>query len=155
MASSTHDNTMPPPSFSRVAAVTGANKGIGLTIVRQLALGYPSSALKPCEGEEKGGGRFLIYLCSRDQKRGEEAVKKIENDGLLKEAKALVKDGGLTDVRYYGLDVGVEESVMGFKGFLEREHGAQGGIDVVVNNAGVAMRGFGILNSRLPYLSEF
>jgi carbonyl reductase 1 len=63
---------MAPSSFSRVAIVTGANKGIGLAIVRQLALRYPSSPLN--------NGPILIYLTARDKSRGETAVKDIHND---------------------------------------------------------------------------
>ena len=128
---------MPPPHFSRIAAVTGANKGIGLAIVRHLALRYPSSPLN------NDGGHFLIYLCARDKKRGEEAVRMlVENDEQLKKAKALVGEGGLTSVRYAGVDISRKESILDFKGFLEREHPE--GIDVVVNNAGIAMSGFGM-----------
>lgn len=54
---------MPPQPFTRIAAVTGANKGIGLAVVRNLALQYPSSPLY-------NGGPLLIYLCARDRSRG-------------------------------------------------------------------------------------
>lgn len=134
---------MPPPHFSRIAAVTGANKGIGLAIVRHLALQYPSSPLN------NDGGPLLIYLCARDKKRGEDAVRMlVESDELLKRAKALVGDGGSTTVKYHGVDISRGESVEDFKGFLEREH--PDGIDVVVNNAGIAMNGFGMLCPALP-----
>lgn len=137
LPSSSHD-TMPPPTFSRIAAVTGANKGIGLAIVRHLALQYPSSPL------DNDGGPLLIYLCARDKKRGEDAVRMlVESDESLKRAKALVGDGGSTTVKYHGVDISRRESVEDFKGFLEREHPE--GIDVVVNNAGIAMNGFGML----------
>lgn len=145
------NTTMPrtPRPFSRIAAVTGANKGIGLAIVRNLALQYPSS---PLNNNDNNGGPLLIYLCARDKARGENAVKVIENDARLKEAKALMRDGGLTEVRYHGLDIGRRESVLDFVGFLEREH--EGGIDVVVNNAGIAMEGFGGYTALSPvYLS--
>ena len=128
-----HDATM--PHFSRIAAVTGANKGIGLAIVRNLALQYPSSAFN--------NGPLLIYLCARDKGRGEDAVKALESDAQLKKAKALVRDGGLTTVMYHGLDISKTKSVLDFAGFLEREHPE--GIDVVVNNAGIAMNGFGMV----------
>lgn len=129
---------MPPPHFSRIAAVTGANKGIGLAIVRHLALQYPSSPLN------NDGGPLLIYLCARDKKKGKTAIRMlVESDELLKRAKALVGDGGSTTVKYHGVDVSRRESVERFKGFLERKHPE--GIDVVVNNAGIAMGGFGML----------
>ena len=129
------------PHFSRIAAVTGANKGIGLAIVRNLALQYPSSAFN--------NGPLLIYLCARDKGRGEDAVKALEDDAQLKKAKALVQHGGLTTVKYHGLDVSKTKSILDFAGFLEKEHPE--GIDMVVNNAGIAMNGFGMLSSqRLP-----
>ena len=59
----------------------------------------------------------------------------VESDESLK--------GGLTTVKYHGVDISTKESVEDFKGFLEREHPE--GIDVVVNNAGIAMNGFGIV----------
>lgn len=116
------------PQFSRIAAVTGANKGIGLAIVRNLALQYPSSAFN--------NGPLLIYLCARDKGRGEDAVKALEGDAQLRKAKALVQHGGLTTVKYHGLDISKTKSILDFAAFLEKEH--PGGIDMVVNNAGVA-----------------
>lgn len=130
------------PHFSRIAAVTGANKGIGLAIVRNLALQYPSSALND--------GPLLIYLCARDKGRGEDAVTSIGSDAQLKAAKALAAEGGLTTVRYHGLDISRTKSVLDFAGFLEKEHPE--GIDVVVNNAGIAMNGFGTTTHCPPYL---
>lgn len=48
--------------------VTGANKGIGLCIVRGL-----------CKNK---GEADVVYLCSRDKERGEAAVKSLEEEGL-------------------------------------------------------------------------
>ena len=121
------------PQFSRIAAVTGANKGIGLAVVRNLALQYPSSAFN--------SGPLLIYLCARDRGRGEEAVKTLEGDVQLKKAKALVQDGGLTTVEYHGLDISNTKSIADFAGFVAEKYPE--GIDMVVNNAGIAMNGFG------------
>jgi carbonyl reductase 1 len=123
------------PSFTRVTAVTGANKGIGLAIVRNLALHYPKSAFND--------GALLIYLTARDKARGEAALESIHNDTQLKKAKALAQDGGLATVRFKQLDISERESIEEFAGFLRREHPK--GIDAVVNNAGIAMNGFGML----------
>ncbi|KAI9761894.1 MAG: hypothetical protein M1840_001547 [Geoglossum simile] len=120
-------------SYSRVGLVTGANKGIGLATVRNLALQYPASAFN--------NGPLLIYLTSRDKSRGEEALESISNDAQLKKAKALVADGGLVDVRHHALDIAKATTIQSFADFLQKEHPQ--GIDFVVNNAGIAMSGFG------------
>jgi carbonyl reductase 1 len=139
-------------SYSRISVVTGANKGIGLAIgmcsnffygilfssftrplVRNLALQYPSSTFN--------NGPLLIYLTARNTSRGEAAVKALYSDDQLIKAKALRKDGGLTDIRYHDLDISEPNSIKVFGEFLVKEH--PDGIDVVVNNAGVAMNGFG------------
>ncbi|KAK6239890.1 hypothetical protein QUC31_005359 [Theobroma cacao] len=52
-------------SFQRYAVVTGANKGIGLEICRQLA--------------SKG---VMVVLTARDEKRGLEALEKLKDSGL-------------------------------------------------------------------------
>ncbi|KAK5132823.1 hypothetical protein LTR08_008625 [Meristemomyces frigidus] len=117
---------------SRVAAVTGANKGIGLAIVRNLALQYPSSPLH--------SGPFLIYLTARSAERGAEAVKTLNNDPQLKKAKVLAQDGGETTIKFRELDISQSKSIQAFSEFLKTEHPE--GIDIVINNAGIAMQGF-------------
>ena len=122
-------------SYKRVAAVTGANKGIGFAIVRNLALQYPKSAFN--------NGPLLIYLTARDQSRGEAALKDVHSDSQLKKAKALAEDGGLSTVKYHTLDISEKKSIDDFATFLKKEHPQ--GIDFVINNAGIAMTGFGRL----------
>ena len=122
-------------SFSRVAAVTGANKGIGLAIVRQLALQYPKSPFN--------NGPLLIYLTARDKSRGEAALESIQNDVQLKTAKALAQDGGLATVKFRQLDISERGSIEEYAGFLTREHPK--GLDAVINNAGIALNGFGMM----------
>ncbi|KAM3421537.1 hypothetical protein BST61_g1926 [Cercospora zeina] len=120
------------PVSSRVAAVTGANKGIGLAIVRQLALQYPKSPLR--------SGPFLIYLTARSAERGAAAVEELHDDPQLRDAKVLQQDGGQTTISYHPLDISQTKSVQDFRDYLQKEHPE--GIDVVINNAGIAMQGF-------------
>lgn len=126
---------------SRIAAVTGANKGIGLAIgahsiksstiqqaltisspVRNLALTYHKSPLR--------SGPFTIYLTARSPERGSEAVKTLEQDPQLREAKVLARDGGDTTISYHALDISKRESVEQFRDFLRKEH--PHGIDAVM-----------------------
>ncbi|KAL8914307.1 MAG: hypothetical protein Q9171_001027 [Xanthocarpia ochracea] len=109
----------------------------GLAIVRNLALQYPSSSFN--------SGPLLIYLTARDQGKGEAAVKALQDDPQLKKARALARDGGLASVKYYPLDISKPQSIKDFASFLKEEHSE--GIDMVVNNAGIAMDGFGMLRS--------
>src|SRR2546423_9809579 len=105
---------MAPSSFSRVAVVTGANKGIGLAIVRQLALQYPSSSFN--------NGPVLIYLTARDKSRGEAAVKDIHNDPHLAKPRALDSQGGLSTVKYHGLDIADQSSIDEFVTTMKKAH---------------------------------
>ncbi|EFQ93021.1 hypothetical protein PTT_09714 [Pyrenophora teres f. teres 0-1] len=123
--------TVQGSSYGR-RVVTGANKGIGLAIVRQLALQYPQSPLN--------NGSFLIYLTARDQGRGEAAIKSLEQDAQLKQAKALKADGGLSEIRFHLLDITSSSSIKGLADHLKQTH--SDGIDFVINNAGIAMEGF-------------
>lgn len=119
-------------SYSRVAAVTGANKGIGLAIVRQLALQYPKSSFN--------NGPLLIYLTARNEERGKAALDTINSDATLKKAKALRADGGLSEVKYLPLDIDSQESIQSFASQLKTDH--PDGIDFLINNASIAMQGF-------------
>jgi carbonyl reductase 1 len=101
--------------------------------VRNLALQYPRSALND--------GPLLIYLAARDGGRGDAAVQRLQHDPQLLRAKALAHDGGLTHLQYRQLDISDRGSIDSFCAFLTKEHPE--GIDVLVNNAGVALDGFG------------
>lgn len=89
----------------KIALVTGANKGIGLEIVRQLS---------------QGG--FQVFLTARDRQRGEEASKRLQQDGL--------------NVEFLQLDVTDEASIEQLVKELESriDH-----LDVLVNNAGILL----------------
>ena len=90
----------------RVFLVTGANKGIGLSTTRALC---------------KLPGDNLVYLGSRNEQRGKEAVKLLEGEGL--------------SPRLLLIDIEDDESVKAARDFLKATHG---GLDVLVNNAGFA-----------------
>ncbi|XP_035662594.1 carbonyl reductase [NADPH] 1-like [Branchiostoma floridae] len=90
--------------MSRVAVVTGANKGIGLAIVKGLCKQFDGT----------------VYLTARDESKGQEAVKELNEQGC--------------QPRFHQLDVLSLDSIHRFKQHLEKEHQ---GLDVLVNNAGV------------------
>ncbi|KAG7136297.1 hypothetical protein HYQ45_006122 [Verticillium longisporum] len=115
---------------ARIGVVTGANKGIGLAVVRQLALQYPKSHIE--------NGSFLVYLTSRDDTRGKEAVASLEQE--LQKSKVLATDGGATEVKHHQLDISDSKSIKTLADYLKKEH--PDGIDFVINNAGIALEGF-------------
>jgi carbonyl reductase 1 len=92
----------------KLAVVTGANRGIGLEIARQLG--------------RKG---LRVVVGSRDAGDGRTA------------AVALVAEGIAADARE--LDVTREETVRALAAWVRDAHG---GLDVLVNNAGVVLDGF-------------
>uniref|UniRef100_A0A7N0UEJ2 Short-chain dehydrogenase/reductase n=1 Tax=Kalanchoe fedtschenkoi TaxID=63787 RepID=A0A7N0UEJ2_KALFE len=59
-------DTVANPTTQRYAVVTGANKGIGFEVVRQLA-----------------SKQVVVVLTARDEKRGLEAVEKLRAEGLF------------------------------------------------------------------------
>ncbi|KAM3704115.1 hypothetical protein ACJW31_04G151200 [Castanea mollissima] len=81
------------PESKRVAVVTGANKGIGLEISRQLAL-----------------NGVKVILTARDVKRGTEAVETL-------------KAAGYSDLSFHQLDVSDPVSFSAFVNFIKTEFG--------------------------------
>ncbi|XP_052170709.1 (+)-neomenthol dehydrogenase-like isoform X2 [Diospyros lotus] len=91
------------PNKNRYAVVTGSNKGIGFEICRQLA----------CNG-------VLVVLTARDQKKGLEAVEKLNGCGL-------------SDlVFFHQLDVVEPSSIASLVDFIKTKFGR---LDILVNNA--------------------
>lgn len=90
----------------KVAIVTGSNKGIGFAIVKGLCSRFDG----------------VVYLTSRDEKRGAEAVSELEKLGLRP--------------RYHQLDVSDKTSVQKFRDHIKESHA---GIDILVNNAAIAI----------------
>jgi NAD(P)-dependent dehydrogenase (short-subunit alcohol dehydrogenase family) len=76
-----------------VAVVTGANKGIGLEIVRQLA---------------KEG--ITVVLTARDETRGKEALESLKSQGLH-------------NVNFHPLDVTSQESILALADWLRKTYG--------------------------------
>ncbi|KAI4150951.1 MAG: hypothetical protein LQ340_003796 [Diploschistes diacapsis] len=105
----------------RVMSLISPNQGIGLAIVRNLALQYPKASLN--------SGPFLVYLTARDQSRGEEALRSLRRDPQLSSAGALREHGGLTDIAFHTLDISSTKSIQDFAAFLNKEH--PDGIDIV------------------------
>ncbi|CAH2063271.1 unnamed protein product [Thlaspi arvense] len=91
----------------RYAVVTGANKGIGLEICRQLA-----------------SNGIIVVLTSRDEQRGLEAV------------ETLKKELGVSDqsLIFHQLDVSDPASITSLAEFVKNQFGK---LDILVNNAGV------------------
>ena len=92
---------------SKVAIVTGSNKGIGFAIVKALCSKF--------DGD--------VFLTSRNEDRGLEAVMKLENEGLR--------------AKYHQLDVNDVESI---KRLRDNTVSTYGGIDILINNAGIAFK---------------
>lgn len=63
---------------------------------------------------------------------------------MLKQLKVLVQDGGVTTIKFWALDISDESSIHAFRDFVKETH--KEGIDVLINNAGIALTGFGIVH---------
>ncbi|NWQ69303.1 CBR1 reductase, partial [Neopipo cinnamomea] len=90
-----------------VAVVTGSNKGIGFAIVRALCQQFPGD----------------VYLTARDPGRGQEAVAKLQQEGLRP--------------LFHQLDIDDLRSIRALRDFLKEKYG---GLNVLVNNAGIAFK---------------
>eukprot|EP00088_Acartia_fossae_P053007 TRINITY_DN6015_c0_g1_i11.p1 TRINITY_DN6015_c0_g1~~TRINITY_DN6015_c0_g1_i11.p1 ORF type:complete len:290 (-),score=84.42 TRINITY_DN6015_c0_g1_i11:580-1449(-) len=93
--------------MSKVAVVTGSNKGIGLGIVRSLCKKYDGA----------------VYLTSRDEGRGQQAIDQLKGEGL--------------NPNFHQLDIDSKESVEKLRNYMKEKYG---GIDVLVNNAAIAFK---------------
>eukprot|EP00551_Chaetoceros_affinis_P002936 CAMPEP_0203645164 /NCGR_PEP_ID=MMETSP0088-20131115/10637_1 /ASSEMBLY_ACC=CAM_ASM_001087 /TAXON_ID=426623 /ORGANISM="Chaetoceros affinis, Strain CCMP159" /LENGTH=278 /DNA_ID=CAMNT_0050501885 /DNA_START=126 /DNA_END=962 /DNA_ORIENTATION=- len=100
---------------TRIAVVTGANKGIGFQIALQLA--------------QSGLFTDLVLAC-RDKDRGQEAQQRIEAE--------LQQKGNVCSVSYEQLTIGEEGS---HDNFFSTMNGRYGELHVLVNNAAMAFKG--------------
>ncbi|XP_071943368.1 carbonyl reductase [NADPH] 1-like [Antedon mediterranea] len=92
----------------KIALVTGGNKGIGFAIVRAL-----------CKELQNG----IVYLTSRNEERGKDAVEELKKEGL--------------NPHFHQLDIDSSESIDRLRDFLKSTHG---GLDILVNNAAIAFK---------------
>ncbi|XP_063126921.1 carbonyl reductase [NADPH] 1-like [Rattus norvegicus] len=81
------------PSYNRVALVTGANKGIGFAITRDLCRKFPGD----------------VVLTARDEARGRAAVQQLQAEGL--------------SPRFHQLDIDNPQSICALRDFLRKEYG--------------------------------
>ncbi|KAM0949461.1 putative short-chain dehydrogenase/reductase SDR, NAD(P)-binding domain superfamily [Dioscorea sansibarensis] len=81
------------PTEKRIAVVTGANKGIGFEIVKQLS-----------------NNGIMVLITARDEKGGTEAVEKLINSGV-------------SDVVFHQLDVSDSSSVVSLAQFIKTKFG--------------------------------
>eukprot|EP00064_Thunnus_orientalis_P020682 superscaffoldBa00005824_g20826 len=92
---------------TKVAVVTGSNKGIGLAIVRALC--------KQFQGD--------VYLTARDVGRGQEAVKSLDSEGLkakfhqldINDLNSIITAAAFFKDKYGGVDVLVNNAGIAFK----------------------------------------
>lgn len=92
---------------TKVAVVTGSNKGIGFAIVRGLCKRF------------KG----VVYLTSRDINRGKDAVAKLNKEGLhpnfhqldITEPKSIERFRDYLNTNYGGIDILVNNAAIAFK----------------------------------------
>lgn len=99
---------MEPAPAARCAIVTGANKGIGFEICKQLA--------------EKG---IVVVLTSRDERRGKEALQRLK----------LEIDVSDDAVIFHQLDVADPPTIAALVDFIKIKFGK---LDILVNNAGIS-----------------
>ncbi|CAG8432928.1 6074_t:CDS:2 [Diversispora eburnea] len=130
-------------SAPKVILVTGANKGIGYAIVRNLALKYSATS---------NSQPLTIILTARDQNRGQTSLNELENE--LKPKKILKHDGGIIDLKFIQLDLLDENSIKKTEETISKDCN---GLDILINNAGMAFKGdsFDINVVRTTFATNF
>ena len=104
----------------KIALVTGANKGVGYGIVRQLLLQTKSP--------------MLIYMTSRDEGRGRDAMARLREESDI---APKLKDNSL---EWLQLDILDSKSIENVRDHIVDTHG-KGSLDVLICNAGIATKG--------------
>lgn len=101
-------------SASRVAVVTGSNKGIGYAIVKALC--------------QQSADNTIVYITARNTELGQQAI-----DSLSKE----LNEKERAKLRLHQLDITDMASIRQLRDHLQHTYG---GVDVLVNNAGFAFK---------------
>ena len=102
-------------TIKKLLVVTGANKGIGYSIIDSLL--------------RQKNTDYTILLCCRTTKNGEEAINKLKE-----------KHGDLVNnVKIAELDISDEKSTQNFVELIKKSYDSK--ITCLVNNAGVAVKG--------------
>ena len=111
--------------MSKVAIVTGANKGIGFAIVKGLA--------KTFNGD--------LYLTSRNEERGLSAVKELSDEGIkvlyhqfdIDDESSIVKFAGFIKEKYGGIDILINNAAIAFKNAATEPFALQAKITLQTN----------------------
>jgi carbonyl reductase 1 len=90
--------------MKKIAAVTGANTGLGFSLVKKLC--------------RLLGDNSTVYLTARDEVKGKEAIKQLNEIGL--------------SPQFHLLDVTSEKSIDTFSNYIKNNYG---GIDILFHNA--------------------
>jgi carbonyl reductase 1 len=98
--------------MTRVAIVTGSNKGIGLAIVKRFCQQFDG----------------VVYLTARNEDLGKKAVSDLKSELPMMTCK---------DLRFYQLDISSVDTINRLKDYILKEHG---GLDILVNNAAIAYK---------------
>lgn len=123
---------MAAASSSKVALVTGASQGIGTGVVSRIARLYPQSYF----GTTPSPTPLTLYFTARNVERGQESFENLRKE--LGPNKVLVEDGGPTTLKFHQLDITDPKSREAMAATIKKE----GGLDLLVNNAGIALNGF-------------
>jgi len=112
----------------RIAVVTGANKGIGKAIVRNLVLQSKTP--------------LLVYLTGRNISLAEKASEDLRSEPAVKN----ILQKAETVLKVKQLDITDEKSIQTFADYIVEQHSDREGspkeiIDLLVNNAGIASKG--------------
>jgi NAD(P)-dependent dehydrogenase (short-subunit alcohol dehydrogenase family) len=96
----------------KLIMITGANKGIGLEVIRNLLKSRPE---------------YKFFMCTRSKERGEAALKKLKEDFPGAESK----------ITLHNLDISNSKSIDAFVDWVKT---SKTKIDCLMNNAGVIVR---------------